>query len=159
MIGINIICIGKLKEKYLADAANEYIKRLKVLCSLKIIELSEEKTANDPSPAQISKTIEEEGKRILEKIPDNSYTIALCIEGKELTSSEFSKKTEDISMRFSTINFVIGGSYGLSDSVKQKSDFKLSMGRMTFPHQLFRVMLLEQIYRAFQISRNTKYHK
>lgn len=159
MLSVNIICIGKLKEKYLVEAVNEYSKRMTSLCSFNIVELTEERINDNPSNLEIQKVLEQEGKRILEKIPKNSYTIAMCIEGLELSSVELSKKIEDISFDFSTINFIIGGSFGLSNEVKKNSKLKLSMGKMTFPHQLSRVMICEQIYRVFQISKNTKYHK
>lgn len=159
MLSVNIICIGKLKEKYLVEAVNEYSKRMTSLCSFNIVELTEERINDNPSNLEIQKVLEKEGKRILEKIPKNSYTIAMCIEGLELSSVELSKKIEDISFDFSTINFIIGGSFGLSNEVKKNSKLKLSMGKMTFPHQLSRVMICEQIYRVFQISKNTKYHK
>ena len=159
MISINIICIGKLKEKYLVDAINEYSKRLSTSCKFSVIELAEERLSDNPSQAEIEKGLELEGKNIIDKMPKGSYTFSMCIEGKEITSEDLSKRIEEISFDHSTINFVIGGSFGLSNEVKDKSDFKLSMGKMTFPHQLARVMLTEQIYRAFQISKNTHYHK
>lgn len=159
MLNINIICIGRLKEKYLTDAVNEYSKRLKGFCTFSVIELNEEKGNDDPNAAQKEKILTEEGKRIIAKIKPGSYTIAMCIEGRELSSEELSKKLENTAFESSTVNFIIGGSYGLSDEVKNKADFRLSMGKMTFPHQLSRVMLCEQIYRALGISRNTKYHK
>ncbi len=160
MLNINIICIGKLKEKYWTQAIDEYKKRLSVFCKFNIIELDEEKIKNNPSSSDIEKTLNEEGKRIISKIQKGSYTAALCIEGKIISSKEFSKKIDDIALNgFSTINFVIGGSWGLSEEVKITSQFKLSMSKMTFPHQMARVVLCEQIYRAFEISTNGKYHK
>ena len=159
MLSVNIICIGKLKEKYLTDGVNEYLKRMRPLANVSVIELSEERCKDDPSDSEIKKVLSEEGKRIQGRISKDSYTIAMCIEGKELNSEELSKKIEDISQIKSTVNFIIGGSFGLSDEIKDMADLRLSMGRMTFPHQLSRLMLCEQIYRAFQISRNTKYHK
>lgn len=159
MLNINIICIGKLKEKYLKDAVAEYSKRMQTLCKFSIIELNEDRISEKPSDSEIMKVICKEGESIIEKINKNSYTFSMCIEGRELSSSQLSEKIEEISFEHSTVNFIIGGSYGLSDEVKNISDFKLSMGKMTFPHQLARVMLCEQIYRAFQISKNTQYHK
>lgn len=161
MININIICVGKLKEKYLQMASDEYIKRLKSFCKINIIELNEYKVPSSPSIAQIEKCIQSEGDMILSKILNSSsFNIAMCIEGKYESSEELAGQINDISRNGkSQINFIIGGSFGLSQKVKQESDFKLSMSPMTFPHQLARVMLLEQIYRAFQINNNGKYHK
>ena len=159
MLSINIICVGKLKESYLRDATEEYSKRMKPLCKLNIIELPEERIGDNPSDAEIQRTITAESDRIMQKIGKGDYVIAMCVEGKNIGSEELSRKIEDISMQSSTIDLIIGGSWGLSDTLKSRADFKLSMGKMTFPHQLCRVMLLEQIYRAFQISKGTKYHK
>ena len=159
MLSIRLICIGKLKEAYLKDAVAEYGKRLSSLCKFEIVELGEEFTPDDPSPAQTAQTVEKESDKILSKIAPSDYVIAMCIEGKDLSSEELSQKLEDIMLSNSTVDFVIGGSWGLSEKLKQRADLRLSMGRMTFPHQLFRVMLCEQIYRAFQISKGTKYHK
>ena len=159
MLNVNIICVGSLKEKFFTDAVNEYKKRLSRYCKFSIIELQEEKLSDQQTQAQIDKTLEKEGERILSKISKSDYVVAMCIEGKELSSTELSKKLSDISMTTGTVDFVIGGSWGLADTVKQRADFKLSVSKMTFPHQLFRVMLCEQIYRAFTISANAKYHK
>lgn len=159
MININIICIGKLKEKYLVDAIKEYEKRMTSLCSMNIIELPEYRISDNPSDSEINKCLENEGKTILSKIKKGSYVISLCIEGKLVSSVDLAKKIESVSLNSSTINFIIGGSYGLSEEVKKESDFLLSIGKMTFPHQLSRLMICEQIYRAFQILKNTKYHK
>lgn len=160
MLSVQIICIGKLKEDYLKSACAEYIKRISAFAKISVIELNEYKLPSNPSEAQITQCILREGEDILSKIQPKSYTISMCIEGKMVDSVELSKKINGITLSgVSTVNFVIGGSYGLSDAVKQKSDFRLSMSPMTFPHQLARVMLLEQIYRSFQINSNGKYHK
>ena len=159
MLTINIICVGKLKEKYLRDAVDEYTKRMKPLCKLNIIELNEERVGDNPSDAEILHTINAESERIMQKIGKGDYVIAMCVEGKNISSEELSERIDSISMTHSTIDLIIGGSWGLSDSLKARADFKLSMGKMTFPHQLCRVMLLEQLYRAFQIAKGTKYHK
>lgn len=159
MLSINIICVGKLKESYLRDAVDEYSKRMRTLCRLSIIELPEERASDNPSDAEIGRVISAESDRITQKIGKGDYVIAMCVEGKNISSEELSEKIEDISMISSTVDLIIGGSWGLSDELKSRADFKLSMGRMTFPHQLCRVMLLEQVYRAFQISKGTKYHK
>lgn len=160
MQSVNIICIGKLKEKYLADAIKEYSTRLTPFCRFQIIELEEYRLPDKPSDAQIKNCLEEEGKKILSKISKNSFVIPMCIEGKLLSSEELSGVIRDAGvMGKSTVDFVIGGSFGLSDEVKKRGDCRLSMGRMTFPHQLARVMLSEQIYRSFQIMTGGKYHK
>lgn len=160
MLTVNIICIGKLKEKYWTEALKEYSKRLSAFCRFSITELPECKTNGEPNEKQIAHILEEEGKSILNKIKQNDYTIAMCIEGKNISSEDLSSLMEDVSLQGkSTLNFVIGGSWGLSDEVKRMSSYKLSMGKMTFPHQMARVMLSEQIYRGFQISTNGKYHK
>lgn len=159
MLSVNIICVGKLKESYLRDAVDEYAKRMKPICKLSIIELPEERVGDNPSAAEIQRTIDAESERILAKINKSDYVIAMCVEGRNISSEELSERLENIQQTASTIDFIIGGSWGLSDSLKSRADFKLSMGKMTFPHQLCRVMLLEQIYRAFQISRGTRYHK
>ena len=159
MLSINIICVGKLKESYLRDAVDEYSKRMRTLCRLSIIELPEERASDNPSDAEIGRVISAESERIMQKLGKGDYVIAMCVEGRNISSEELSKRIEDISMLSSTVDLIIGGSWGLSDELKSRADFKLSMGRMTFPHQLCRVMLLEQIYRAFQISKGTKYHK
>ena len=159
MINLTVIAVGKLKEKYLRDGCGEYIKRLGAFSKVNIIEIDEEKVGDNPSDAQIKSVIEKEGQRIIKKIPKSSLVITLCIEGKEYSSPEFSKMIENISMQNSSICFIIGGSFGLSDEVKKLSFSKLSFGKMTLPHQLARMILLEQIYRAFSISNNSKYHK
>lgn len=159
MLNVNIICVGSLKEKFFCDAVSEYKKRLQRYCKFNIIELSEEKITDGETQAQIDKTLLKEGERILSKIGKSDYVIAMCIEGKELSSEGLSQKLNDVSMTCGTVDFVIGGSWGLSGAVKSRADFKLSVSKMTFPHQLFRVMLSEQIYRAFTITANAKYHK
>lgn len=160
MQSINIICVGKLKENYLRDAQNEYAKRLTAFCKLNIIEVNEFALPDNPSEAQINQGLEREGKVILDKISDGAFVYAMCIEGKQRSSVELSKEFSKLAVEGnSNLTFVIGGSFGLSDEVKSRANVKLSMSEMTFPHQLARVMLLEQIYRAFQISTGGKYHK
>lgn len=161
MIKINIICIGKIKEKYFTDAIAEYSKRLSAFCKFSITELNEEKIrSNNPNQSQIDEVIEAEGKRIMQKINSADLVIAMCIEGKLMSSEELSKTIDNASISGkSTIDFIIGGSYGLSNIIKSRADIKLSMSRMTFPHQMARMILSEQIYRAFEISTNGKYHK
>lgn len=159
MLNVNVICVGSLKEKYFREAVDEYSKRLSRYCKFNIIELDEEKISDQQTQAMIDKTLHKEGERILSKISKSDYVVAMCIEGKILSSEELAHKLNDISMTSGTVCFVIGGSWGLCDEIKRRADFKLSVSKMTFPHQLFRVMLCEQIYRAFSINANAKYHK
>lgn len=160
MLTVNIICVGKLKEKFWTDACREYAKRLQGFCRFSIIEVDEEKTTDVPNESQIEKILFCEGERIIKKLSKGSKVIAMCIEGKIYSSPDFAKIIDDIALEgISTVDFVIGGSWGLSDDVKSKASIKLSMSKMTFPHQLARVMLCEQIYRGFQISTGGKYHK
>ena len=157
---INIICVGKLKEQYLKDAISEYSKRLKRFCTFSITELPDERIDDNPSEAEEKKVLSVEGEKIMKHILPDDYVIALCVEGKEMSSEAFADKLSDVMLKGkSTIDFIIGGSLGLDDAVKKRSDFKLSFSPMTFPHQLMRVILLEQIYRAFKINANEKYHK
>ena len=160
MIKINIIAVGKLKEKYLADGCKEYIKRLGAYSKVNIIEIGEYRCSDNPSASEIEIVKEKEGEQILSKIPKGSYIIPMCIEGTMLSSEEFSAKLESAMLGGSgEFTFIIGGSFGLSDKVKQQGNIKLSFGKITLPHQLMRVILLEQIYRAFSIMNNSKYHK
>lgn len=161
MLKINIICIGKIKEKYFTDAIAEYSKRLTAFCKFNIIELAEEKIRNNtPNPSQIDEVIKAEGNKILQKIKAADYVVAMCIEGKLMSSEELAKTLNSVSVSGkSTVDFVIGGSYGLSNDVKNRADLRLSMSKMTFPHQMARMILSEQIYRAFEINTNGKYHK
>ena len=152
--------MGKLKESYLQDACGEYLKRLSAYCSLTVTEISEERIPKDPSPAQIAGGLAAEGKKILSALSKPALKIALCIEGESLTSPGLAKLMEDAAKTGEKgVCFVIGGSHGLSDDVKNACDRKLSVSPMTFPHQLFRVLLLEQIYRGFTIVSGGKYHK
>ena len=144
---IKIITVGKIKEKYLTDAINEYLKRLSKYTKINLIEVPDENF-------DITKTLETEKKSILKYISEKDYIITMEIEGKELSSIEFARKIDEIQISNSNICFIIGGSYGLSDEIKKMSNFKLSFSKMTFPHQLFRLILLEQIYRAYKINMN-----
>ena len=159
MIKINVIAVGKLKEKYLIDACGEYLKRLKAYARLEITEINEYKSKENPSASEIEIIKEKEGEMILSKISKSAFVIPMCIEGVQLSSEELSRKIESTMLTNGEIVFIIGGSYGLSDKVKQRGNFKLSFGKITLPHQLMRVVLLEQIYRAFSIINNSKYHK
>ena len=160
MLNITIIAIGKLKEQYLRAASAEYQKRLSTLCKLNIVELNPEKLSDNPSAKEIENALNNEAKKIIEKIPKGAKVYSMCIEGKQRTSEELSAEIDSLAVEgVSNIVFIIGGSFGLSDEVKKLSAFRLSMSKMTFPHQIARIMLLEQIYRAMQISIGTKYHK
>ena len=160
MLTVNVICIGSLKEKYLKEAVAEYQKRLKAFCKFEIIELPEQKLPDNPSENEIKRALKKEAEKIISKIPKGSAIISMAIEGKELSSEQLAEKISAFSLRgFSTVSFVIGSSFGLCDEMKQESDFLLSMSKMTFPHQLARLMLCEQIFRAIGIIYNTKYHK
>ena len=157
---VTVLCVGKLKEKFYIDAAAEYVKRLQRHCKLELIELPEQRLPDDPSPAEIQKALRAEGDAIREKLPKGGAVIALCIEGKPCSSEELSRRLTDFGVQGKTqITFLIGGSVGLDEDLKRRADWRLSMSPMTFPHHLARVMLLEQIYRAFQIQQGTKYHK
>ena len=167
-MNINIICIGKLKEKYWQDAAAEYVKRLGGYCSVRIVELKEAKLPANAGPRDEEIVMEKEGEAILAKVSREDYVVAMAVEGRHLDSVAFSKALQGIfSGSFSgasagghqTVDFLIGGSLGLSPAVKKRADMLLSFSKMTFPHQLARVMLLEQIYRAFKISAGETYHK
>lgn len=148
---IKIICVGKLKEKYFTSAACEYLKRLSRYTKLEVFEI--------PDEANAEKAILLEGRKILSKIKADEYVIALDICGKMISSLEFAKRVSSVFNSHSKLTFVIGGSYGLSTSVKDRANYLLSFSKMTFPHQLFRVILLEQIYRAYKINNNENYHK
>lgn len=159
-MNIDIICVGSIKEKYYIDAIKEYSKRLVPYVHINIIEVDEYKIPNNPSKAQINEGLEKEKEIIESKIKDRSYIIALVIEGKQLSSENLSKKIEDITIEgYSNITFLIGSSYGMSNELKNKANLNLSFSKMTFPHQLMRLVLIEQIYRAFRIMRNEPYHK
>lgn len=159
-MNITIICLGKLKEKYLKDAVQEYTKRLCAYGKVDIIELNPVRLSDNPSAQEIDNALEKEAEEIKKKLPNNSYTFALCIEGQPKSSENFAQTIKNAAIGGkSNITFIIGSSFGLSEDVKVLADNRLSFSPMTFPHQLMRVMLLEQIYRAFQINNNGKYHK
>ena len=157
MIKINIVTVGNLKEKYLIECVKEYEKRIGRFCNLNIIEIEEEKLPKNFSEADISKCLVRESIKIEKYL--NGFVVVLDIKGKSLSSTEFASKIEEISLNFNAITFVIGSSYGISENIKDRSNMSLSFSKMTFPHQLFRVMLLEQVYRAFTINNNILYHK
>ena len=160
MVNVTVVCVGKMKEQFLKDACAEYAKRLNAFSKLSVIELDEFRLPENPSDSQLQSALSDEGKRIMTKIDSDSFVVAMCIEGKTLSSEKLAEKMAEV-INFGTgkFTFIIGGSCGLSDEVKQRADLRLSMSPMTFPHHLARVMLLEQIYRAFMINANSKYHK
>lgn len=157
---IKLIAVGKIKEGYLRDAVREYEKRLSAYTKLRIVEVTDEMCPQSASEAQSVQIRDKEGRRILEKISDRDYVITLEISGRQLTSEELAQQMEQLSLSgHSDIDFIIGGSLGLSGMVSQRADLKLSFSKMTFPHQLMRVILLEQLYRSYKINRNEPYHK
>lgn len=157
---VSVICVGKLKEKFYTEAAAEYAKRLQRHCRLDIIELPESRLSDSPSPAELQKALACEAAAIREKLPKGGAVIALCIEGKTCSSEELSRRMADFAVAGKTqLTFLIGGSVGLDEELKRQADWRLSMSPMTFPHHMARIMLLEQIYRAYQIEQGTKYHK
>ncbi len=157
---ITVLCVGKLKERFYLDASAEYSKRLQRYCRLEIAELPESRLPEDPSPAQIRQALENEAAAIAARLPKGGAVVALCVEGRACSSEELSRRLQELAVAGKTqVTFLIGGSVGLAEEVKRQADWKLSMSPMTFPHHLARVMLLEQIYRAFQIQQGTRYHK
>ncbi len=156
MLGIDIICVGKLKERFFKDAADEYLKRLSSYAKVSVIEVAETAVNGE----NIASALAEEKERILKKLSPSAYIICMCIEGKKLSSEKLSELfSERMINGVSKICVIIGGSNGIDESIKQKADFRLSMSDMTFPHHLARVMVLEQIYRAFKIAEGSGYHK
>lgn len=157
---IKLITVGKLKEKYLKEGIAEYAKRLGRFVKFEMTELADEKTPDKASPAQNQQIMEKEAGRIMSKIADRDFVIVLAIEGQEWSSEEFAKKLADATLRgFSNITFIIGGSLGLAPQVKKRANLLMSFGRLTLPHQLMRLVLVEQIYRAFMIQEGSPYHK
>ncbi len=157
---IKVICVGKLKEKYSKAAIDEYTKRLKRFCKIEIIEINDEKIPDNAKKSQEDLVLKTEGEKILKHIQKGEYIISLCVEGQNISSVDLADKIQGITLSGnSTITFIIGGSLGIYDEIKKLSDFKLSFSKMTFPHQLMRIILLEQVYRAFKINANEEYHK
>jgi 23S rRNA (pseudouridine1915-N3)-methyltransferase len=160
MQSVTVLCVGKLKEKFYADACAEYQKRLGRYCKLSIIELPEQRLGDAPSEAEVAAALEREADAILGRLPRGGAVIALCVEGQTMSSERLSETVARYAARgVSQLTFLVGGSFGMAERVKQAADLRLSMSPMTFPHHLARVMLLEQIYRAYQIQAGTKYHK
>ena len=157
---VTVLCVGKLKEKFYTEASAEYVKRLGRHCKIEIVELPEFRLPEAPSEGDVQRALTQEAAAIREKLPKGGAVIAMCIEGKLLSSEDLSKKLEQLAVSGKTqLTFLIGGSFGLHQSIKDMADLKLSMSPMPFPHHMARVMLLEQIYRAYQISDGTRYHK
>ena len=160
MIQVKLICVGKMREKYYTEAFAEYAKRLQAYCRLELLEIAEQRLPDRPSDREIAAALEREGQEILKAVPPDAFLVALCVEGKQTPSEGMA---ELIAARESSgkpkLCFVIGGSFGLSPTVKTRADRRLSMSQMTFPHHLARVMLIEQIYRGFKINEGSQYHK
>lgn len=160
MLGIKLICVGKMKEKFYIDAFNEYAKRLQAYCKFECIELPETRLSEHPSEKEIASALEKEASEIAKAIPADAYVAAMCVEGGQMPSEGMAKLiSERENSGKPKLCFLIGGSYGLAPIVKQAADRKISMSQMTFPHHLARVMLAEQIYRGFKITEGSKYHK
>ena len=160
MQSVTIIAVGRIKERFFSDAAKEYIKRLKTYCRLEIIEVKDEPTPENPSEREKEIVLRSEGERIIKKIPKGATVISLCVEGLKMSSEKLAKYISDCAASGeSSLAFIIGGSFGLSDEIKAVSKLRLSFSDMTFPHQLMRIILLEQIYRAYTISQGKTYHK
>lgn len=158
-MNISVICVGKLKEDYLKSAIREYSKRLSRFANFEIIEVPDQKIPDNAGEKLEEQILKKEADLILSKIRNNSYVIAMCVEGKLISSEELADEIKNISMSNSSITFIIGGSLGLCDAVKKRADKRISFGKITLPHQLMRVVLSEQIYRAFKINSNEAYHK
>ncbi len=160
MLDIKIICVGKMRERFYAEAFAEYSKRLGTYCRLETLEIAQRRLPDGPSGAQIAAALRREAEEIIAAIPEGAFTVALCVEGEQMSSEELA---ELIAARENSgkprMCFIIGGSYGLADSVKDRANLRLSMSKMTFPHHLARVMLAEQVYRGFKITEGSKYHK
>lgn len=159
MLNINIVCIGKIKEKYLRDALDEYSKRLSRYCKLSFLELSDEKIPDKINDNLANEIKSKECNNIISHLKKDSYLIALDLNGKEFSSEDFSKKIDNVSMENSHLTFIIGGSLGLTKELLDMCDLKICFSKMTFPHQLIRVFLLEQIFRAFKIQKGETYHR
>ena len=156
---ITIACVGKIKEKYLIAGIDEFTKRLTPFCKLETVATNEEKMPDNPSPAEKEQVLEKETQRLLAIIPENSYVILLDVIGKQLSSPELASKIDALALNGNShITFVIGGAFGYTDALRKRADYALSFSKMTFTHQMIRLLLIEQIYRAFKISRGEKYH-
>ena len=158
-MNINIISVGKIKESYYREALAEFEKRLSRFCTFGSVILPDKSIPDNPTAGECEDILRREGEQILNKTGKSDFVVAMCIEGKQLASEDFAQKMQDIMMQHSTVDFVIGGSLGLSDAVKERADFKFSLSKMTFPHRIARLVLTEQVYRAFKIMANETYHK
>ena len=160
MLAVKFVCVGRMREKFYIDAFSEYTKRLQSLCKFEIVEPAEQRLSENPSDKEVKAALDREAQDIMKAIPNDAYVVAMCVEGKQMPSEGMA---ELISARENSgkpkLCFVIGGSFGLADSVKARADMKLSMSKMTFPHHLARVMLIEQLYRGFKINEGSRYHK
>lgn len=159
MLNVTVITVGNLKEGYLREASAEYEKRLGGFCKLDMIQLKETKLPESPTEGQISAALTAEGKQILAAMPPRAYRIAMCVEGQQLSSEQLAQRLDEVGQTHGSICLVIGSSYGIAPEVKAACDFRLSVSKLTFPHQLMRVILLEAVYRALGIAKGTKYHK
>ena len=159
MLNLKIITVGSLKESYLKDAVAEYSKRLSAFATTEIVELKEYKLPDNPSAGEIAKALDDEAERISKVIPQKAYKIALCVEGKQLSSEELAEKLAAVMQQSGSLTLIIGSSHGLSDRVKQAAALRLSVSKLTFPHQMMRVLLLETVYRSLSILNGSKYHK
>ena len=159
MLNLTVITVGTLKESYLREACAEYEKRLSAFCRYEAVSIKETRLPESPSDTEIAAALSNEGKQILAAMPPRAFRVAMCVEGKQLSSEELAQKLEQIGISHGSICLVIGSSYGLSPEVKAACDLRLSVSKLTFPHQLMRVLLLEALYRALGITRGTKYHK
>ncbi len=159
MLQMTLIVVGTLKESYWRDAAAEYEKRLQGFCRLTVVQIRESRLPDAPNEKEIGAALETEGKQILENLPPRSYRVALCVEGKQLSSPALAEKLAGIGRTHGSVAWVIGSSYGLSETVKRACDFCLSVSELTFPHQMMRVLLLETLYRSLSILQGGKYHK
>ena len=159
MLSVKIITVGTLKESYLKEAVAEYSKRLSAYCKLTVVQLKESRLSDSPSEKEIENALEEEARSILAEMSPRAYKIAMCVEGKQMSSEKLAQRLESVSSQTSEVCFVIGSSHGLAERVKSACDMRLSVSELTFPHQLLRVILLEAVYRAFNIIAGTKYHK
>ena len=159
MVNVKLITVGNLKESYLREAAAEYVKRLGGFCKFEEVQLKEERVSDDPGENEIRSVLDREAQKILAEIPQRSLKVAMCVEGRQYSSEELAAMLDKGAETAGSICFIIGSSYGLSDKVKSACDIRLSVSKLTFPHQLMRVLLLEAIYRGFNISKGTRYHK
>ena len=160
MLGVKLICVGKMRERFYIDAFEEYRKRLGAYCRFTLTEIAEQRLPDDPSEAQIAAALEKEADALEKAVPPGAYVVALCVEGRQMSSPAFAKTLADWqSAGRSRVCFLVGGSCGLAERVKQRAGLRLSMSEMTFPHHLFRVMLAEQVYRALNLAAGGKYHK